>query len=288
MEVYGYYPGCSNKSSSKDYEQSTLAVAKALEVKLKELEDWNCCGTTGATSANPKFSLLLCARNLALAEAEGFSTLVVTCNSCFGMLRRANEYYHAGSEARAWLGKALAKINRKMEGKVAVRHFLDILVNDYGVEKISAKVRQRLEGLKVAPYYGCLIGRPKNEFDDSEFPTSLDRLLEATGAEVVPFDHKSKCCGGALMTTKEDVALRLCEEIFHEAQWRGAQVIAVTCPMCQLNLDAYQDKLNAKFGTRYVFPTPYFTQLLGLALGIGKKELGWGKSFVPFEKAINF
>lgn len=285
---YGYFPGCSNHSSSRDYEQSVQAVARALGIELVELKDWNCCGTTGVSSVSPLFSVALSARNLALAEAQGWPDLVVTCNSCFGTLRRAVTYYQGNHLARQKIEKLMDAIGKQFTGRVRVRHLLDILVNDVGVEAIRQQVVKKLEGLAVAPYYGCLLGRPRNEFEDPEFPQSMDRVLEAVGATVVPFEHKAKCCGGALMTTKEEVALRLVNDILAEATGRGAQVVAVCCPMCQLNLDAYQSKVNQRYHTTYALPVLFFTQLVGLALGLSKKQVALGKGFAPADKAINF
>lgn len=282
---YPYYPGCSNHASSKDYHQSALAVCQTLGVELKELQDWNCCGTTGVSTVDPMLSIMLSARNLALAEKEG-TDLVVTCNSCFSQLMRANDYYFSSRQIREKIADGLHAIGREYRGGVRVRHLLDVLVNDIGLETIQRKAVARLNNLRIVPYYGCLIGRPENEFEDPEFPTSMDRLLEAVGAKVVPFDRKAKCCGGALMTTKEDVALKLCEEILHEAESKQAALIAVACPMCQLNLDAYQSKINAKYFTNYQIPVLFFTQLVGIALGLSKTELALGKTFVPAEKIV--
>lgn len=284
---YAYYPGCSNHASSKDYELSTQAVAKALNIELVDIPDWNCCGTTGVTSVSPLLSAVLSARNIAIAEEEGWNEAVVTCNSCFGMLRRALEFYRDEPATRDKIDRALKSIDRKVHGEFKVRHFIDILLNDIGVEKIAAQAKEPLN-LRVAPYYGCLLGRPRNEFEDAEFPVSMDRLLGPLGAEVIPYDHKAKCCGGALMTTKEDVGLGLVYEIINEAVEGGAQVIAVTCPMCQLNLDGYQNKINAKFKTHFHMPVMYFTQLVGLALGISSVQLGIGKGFISPKQVINY
>ncbi|MEW6661754.1 MAG: CoB--CoM heterodisulfide reductase iron-sulfur subunit B family protein [Bacillota bacterium] len=270
---YAYYPGCSNHSSSIDYDESTKAVFSALGIRLIGLDDWNCCGTTAVSSVDPLVSMALSARNLALVENHGYETLAVTCNSCYSMLRRAGDYCRDSAFAPA-MTSVLASVNRVCQGRVAVRHVLDLLVNDVGVAKIRAIVRYPLNGIKIAPYYGCLIGRPKASFDDSEFPTSMDELLSVVGLEVVPFDRKTKCCGSTLMTSKEDVALALNEEILNESVQRGADGIAVLCPMCHLNLDAYQSKINKKFKTSYNVPVLYFTQLLGMAMGIGEKDLG--------------
>ena len=285
---YWYYPGCSSHASARDYRQSVALISSALGLDLVELEDWSCCGTTAMTSVEPRLSVVLSARNLALAEeAGGEADLVVTCNSCFATLRRAQEQYTTRQEVRAEVDEALAAIGRRYRGTVRVRHLLDVLVNDVGPDAVRERVRRPLSGLRLAPYYGCLLGRPRNDFEDPEEPLSMDRLLEATGATVVKFDRKSKCCGGALITTHEEAALLLVKEILSEAVARGAQAVVTACPMCQFNLDAYQARVNAAFGTRLRIPVIYFSQAVGLSLGFGASELGLGQRFVPAEGVVN-
>ncbi len=282
MRRYWYYPGCSGHASARDYQRSVALISPALGLDLVEVEDWNCCGTTAMTSVEPRLSVVLSARNLALAEeAGGRADLVVTCNSCYAILRRAQEQYARRREVRAEVDEALAGIGRRYSGTVRVRHLLEVLVRDVGLDALRERVRRPLSGLRLAPYYGCLLGRPRNDFEDPEEPLSMDRLLEATGATVVRFDRKSKCCGGALITTHEEAALELVREVLSEAAAREARAVVTACPMCQFNLDAYQAKVNAAFGTRLRLPVLYFSQVLGLSLGFGASELGLGQRFVP-------
>lgn len=271
---YTYFPGCSNHSSSRDYEESTREVCAALGIELVELQDWNCCGTTAVMGVDPMAAMALSARNLALAAAGGSREMVVTCNSCFSTLRRAGQFYQSEPLTRDAVDRALGEVGLTLQKPVPVRHLLDVLLNDVGLDGIGARVSNPLVGLKVVPYYGCLVGRPKNDFDDRENPCSLERLLGTTGAVLLPFEHKARCCGGALMTTKTEVALELCRDILQEAVERGAEVMAVTCPMCHLNLDAYQGQINQRFGTKFNLPILYFTQILGLSFGLREKELG--------------
>ncbi len=159
---------------------------------------------------------------------------------------------------------------------------LDVVVNDIGFEKVRENVIRPLEGLKVAAYYGCLIVRPEfdDPFDDPEFPTSLDALMEALGAEVVDFSMKTNCCGGHMPQISVDTAYDLIYGILNDAQTKGADIIVTICPMCQLNLDAYQAQVNKQYNSRFNLPILYFTQMIGLAMGLSEKELGIGKEFI--------
>ncbi|MHB1652903.1 MAG: CoB--CoM heterodisulfide reductase iron-sulfur subunit B family protein [Desulfitobacteriaceae bacterium] len=282
---FAYYPGCSLHASAREYDESTRAVFEALEVELEEIDDWNCCGTTALPSTNYLFSLLVPARNLAIAEQKG-QNVAVACNSCFVSLRRAKAVYEENPEWRTKMQEALKRININFSGKVQVRHILDIVVNEIGLERIAEKVKRPLHGLKVVPYYGCQIARPHNEFAHPELPTEMDRLLKTLGAQVLRYDHKTKCCGGSHITTKEADTLELNQELLEEANMRGAEAIVVSCPLCQLNLDAYQEKINQRFQTNYQIPVVYFTQLLGAAFGVPLRKLGLNRNLVPAKRLI--
>jgi heterodisulfide reductase subunit B len=167
---------------------------------------------------------------------------------------------------------------------VEVRHPLDILVNDYGVERIVERAPVTLEGLKIAPYYGCQIVRPVFHFDDLDDPVSMDRLFTALGAEVVDYPNKVRCCGGMLMTTAEEVALELNYDLLEAAAQNEANVIVTACPMCQMNLEAYQPQINRAYGRDFHLPVIYFSQLLGLALGIDRRAIGLDSMLIPAPK----
>jgi len=282
---YAYYPGCTLHCTAREYDESTRAVFAALGVELEEIRDWNCCGTSALPSTGYLFSLVVPARNLALAE-EAKLDVAVACNACFVALRRAKKVYSAQPEWRAKMAAALRSIGKELKGEVQIRHILDLVVNEVGLARVKEKIVRKLTGLKVVPYYGCQLSRPRNEFANPEVPEELDRLLRVVGADVLRYDHKTKCCGNALMTTKEEVALELNHELLHEAQTRGADMIVVSCPLCQFNLDAFQDKINARFGTRYHMPVLYFTQVLGLALGIPASRLGIRREVVSAERIL--
>jgi heterodisulfide reductase subunit B len=178
--------------------------------------------------------------------------------------------------------KALAAINLTYDGDTPVRHPLDVLINDVGLDAIKQKVTKPLKGLKVAPYYGCQIVRPYATFDDQYNPTTMDRLLEALGATVVTYPLKTRCCGGSLTGTVEEAGQRLVYILLKEAIKRGADVIATVCPLCQFNLDGYHDKIEAKWGASRI-PTVYFSQLMGLAFGMSEREMALHRGFIPFK-----
>jgi heterodisulfide reductase subunit B len=277
---YAYYPGCSLEASGRPYEESVRAVAKALGIELVELEDWNCCGATAYMSVNETLSLSLSARNLSQAKKIG-DTLVTACSACYTNLRKTEAYLTEFPEMKVKVEAALAQAGIKYEGGVATKHFLQTVVEDVGLNRVKSLVKTPLSGLRVAPYYGCQIARPYGIEDDADNPTMMDRLLEALGAVPTTYPMKTMCCGGSLMGIRKEVALRLCRNILLCAQQYDAQCVAVTCPLCQMNLDAFQSSINKAYGTSFNIPIIYFTQLMGVAFGLDIKGLGLKQSIVP-------
>ncbi|MBS3818953.1 CoB--CoM heterodisulfide reductase iron-sulfur subunit B family protein [bacterium] len=279
---YAYYPGCSLEASAKAYEESTRFVFDALGQKLVEIEDWNCCGATYYMATKETISLVISARNLALAEKYG-NDIVAPCSSCYTILYKTNKILNDNFIMKEKVNQALKKDNLEYNLSLNVRHPLDVLVNDVGIDTIASRANTSLKGIKMAQYYGCQIVRPERGIDDKEDPQLMDRLFKALGAENVYFPAKVRCCGGMLMTTYPDVGLKLTKEILEHAQDNGAEVVVTTCPLCQMNLEAYQDKINKKFKTDLHIPVIYFTQALGLALGGSPKELGLNRQLIPFK-----
>jgi heterodisulfide reductase subunit B len=269
---YAYYPGCSLEATGKPYDISLRRVFDRLGIGLREIEDWNCCGATSYISMNKLAAYSVCARNLAYAEKMGLD-VCAPCSSCYTILSKTNRHVRWRDEHKMKINEVLAAAGLSYSGSLEVLHPLDILSHYYGIERVAERVARRLDGLRVAPYYGCQIVRPMGRFDDSEDPQQLDNLFVALGAEVVPYPVKVRCCGGMLMTTYEDVALGLNRDILLAAVENGAGIIVTTCPMCQLNLEAYQKRINERFGTDIRIPIVYFTQLLGLALGFKPGEM---------------
>lgn len=278
---YAYFPGCSLKGLGRAYEESLLPVMKHLGVELQELADWNCCGATAYMAIDEAKACVLAARNLALAQKAGHGQLLAPCAACYLVLNKTKHYFQEYPAMKRLVDQALRAIGLNYDGNTAVRFPLDVLLNDVGLEALKRQVRRPLTGLKVAPYYGCQVVRPYATFDDQFNPTSLDRLLEALGATVVRFPLKTKCCGGSLTGTVPEAGIRLVYILHNEAKKRGADCLATVCPLCQFNLDGYHHQITAEYGPVLV-PPVYFTQLLGLALGLPEAELGLHRAAIPF------
>jgi heterodisulfide reductase subunit B len=277
---YAYYPGCSLDATALPYGESVRAVAAALGMELVEIDDWNCCGATAYMSVNEVLSFCLSARNLSLAARTG-DPVVTPCSACFTNLRKTEAYLAEFPDIRSKVDQALAEGGIHYAGGVTSKHFLQAVVEDVGLDRIRGMVKTPLEGLRVAPYYGCQIARPYGIEDDSDNPMMLDRLIEALGATPTYYPMKTLCCGGSLMGTREEVALRLCRNLLLCAQQDKADCVAVTCPLCQMNLDAYQSRINRAYGTDFHIPIVYFTQLMGLAFQLKSEDLGLKRCIVP-------
>ncbi len=285
MRYYSYFPGCSTEATAIGLGLAVQAIAKPLDMELIELEDWTCCGSTPYGSLDRLESICVAARNLALAEKTGLD-LVTPCSSCFVTLHGANLQLKQNPRLMEQVNEALAVANLEYHGNVRVRHLMEVLVNDVTPEVIASKVQWGLDGLKVAPYYGCQLVRPDYGFDDPEFPQSLDRIVESLGAEAVSYPLKNRCCGGALIISEESLALGLIRKLLDNAVENGAQCITTPCPLCQINLDAYQSRVNSKFKTNFNLPVLFVTQLIGLALGIEAKSLGLNTNIISPNKVL--
>jgi heterodisulfide reductase subunit B len=281
--------------SAEPYDLSTKAIAAPLGLSLEEIDDWNCCGATEYISINKNAAYALVGRNLALAAQQGVShDVVAPCSACFLNLRKVDHYMGKYPELSDKTNAALAAGDLHYEpGSMRVRHLLDVVVEDVGYEALKTHVVRPLDGLRVAPYYGCLIVRPQwngGSIDprgtDPEYPTHLDRLLRTLGAEVVDFPLKTHCCGGHMTQISADTAYELIRRLLHNASEYEADLIVTACPMCQLNLDAYQAQVNRHFGSAFHLPVLYFTQMIGLAMGMEPATLGIGREVVSAAAAL--
>jgi len=224
-------------------------------------------------------SVCIAARDLALAEKTGLD-LVTPCSACYTTLNRAISQLKQYPDLKGKVDEVLAGVGLEYKGEVRVRHLFEVIYNDIGLEFIESKVVNPLRGLRIAPYYGCQLVRPEPGFDNLHNPQSLDRLITSLGAELVPFPLKDRCCGGSLVISEMDLALGLIHLLLESAASNGAQCIVTVCPLCYTNLDAYQGMVNGKFRTRYNLPVLFFTQLIGLALGVEPKVLALDKGAV--------
>lgn len=288
---YIYYPGCSLERNASAYNDSTKAVAGPLGMAFQEVDDWNCCGAVEFIAVDKMQAYALTARNLALAEQQlsNGENMVAPCSACFLNLSKCDAYLNASPSLAHKVNQALGAGGlHYTPGKVHTRHLLDVIVNDVGYDAVAEKVTKPLYGLRVAPYYGCLIVRPGflDKFDDPEYPTSLDKLMRTLGTTVVDFPMKAHCCGGHMTQISDAIALNMINHLLKNAADYEADVIVTICPMCQLNLDAYQKDVNRALGTNYNIPILYFTQLIGLALGLSASELGFGKEIIDAAPAL--
>ncbi len=277
---YAYYPGCSLEASAVEYDVSARAVFRALGAELVDIPDWNCCGSSPAQAVDYLLSLALPARNLALAEQmPGVETVVATCSACYLSLYQVEQHCQRDAKVRAQLDEVLAAAGLKYEGRVQVRHMLDVLAHQIGPQAVEASKKRDLKGLKVIPYYGCQTVRPYLTYDAPDQPQTMDRLLEAMGAQVLPYSLKTRCCGGINITTAKDVGVKLVAELLTAAE--GADCIATVCPLCQMNLEAYQGDVSRLLGRKVHIPVLYLTQLLGLVLDLPETEVLLNKNIVP-------
>ena len=292
MSEYLYYPGCSLEGSARAYAQSVAAVVAPLGIELHELNDWNCCGATEYLTLSPLRGHALIARNLAIAERQrnGTETLVAPCSACYVNLARTDRFFREGGDFPVRVNTALAADGLHYDGgAVRVRHLLEVIVDDVGLERVAALVKRPLSGLRVAPYLGCLVSRPDYDrrWDEHEQTRALDRLLAALGAEVVDYPLRTACCGGHMTQINPDTAWELIRRLVEAADHAHTDVMATVCPMCQMNVDAYQGEMDRHYKTRYRVPILFFTQLMGLAFGIEPRKLGIGSEVVSPKQALS-
>ena len=270
----GYYPGCSLHSTAADYGRSTEAVCREMNIDLAEVPDWNCCGATPAHSTSEFLAKALPLRNLILAEGAGLD-LVVPCTGCYNVCRQTHGFISRGSSGAMDVNSKVASVmGKRYEGKLRIMHLLEF----FGQEEVQAELRSRvvqpLNGLKVVPYYGCLMLRPAADvaFDDPEQPQMLDRLLEILGAEVRPWSYKMDCCGGSFAIARSDVVTDLTGELVKQARKAGAEAMVTACPLCQANVDTRQAGPG--------MPIVYFTELIATAMGIPGQDRWLGKHII--------
>ena len=271
---YSYYPGCAQHGTAVDYRMSVGAVFHRLGIELEEIKNWNCCGALHVPDRNVRVALS--ARTLGSANGLDIAT---PCNLCYSNLMRAN----TALEETALRNVINEKLTNKYDGSTKPKHLLEVIVKDYGLSKLAEHVKKPLK-IKAVPYYGCLLTRPENKFDSPENPRTLDDLISALGAEPVKYYYKTKCCGGPILITNEDLALSLAKDLLDMA--KGADCMVVTCPMCHLQLDAKQKAVESKYNVKFNMPVIYFTQLIGIAMGLSPQELGMNKHLVPTDELV--
>jgi heterodisulfide reductase subunit B len=272
---YAYYPGCSLSSSGIEFHLSFQYVARALGIELVEVKDWVCCGASSAHATSHLLSIALPVLNLSHAEKEGFDKLIAPCLACLSRFKAANVEMKNDPHLRKKIHEIF---DYPYQGKVKVYHPLEVFL-ELGLDRIRARARKSLKGLRVACYYGCVLTRPPQiaQFDDVENPQSMDSIIQALGGETIDWSYKTECCGVSMTLTFSDIVLKLSNDILREAKEGGASAILVCCPLCQANLDGRQRQIEETYQVRYGLPILYITQVMGLSFGAYPKEVGLEK-----------
>jgi len=280
---YAYYPGCCYHTSAKEYESSTRVVSKNLGLELIEIPDWSCCGSTAAHGKSHLLSVALPSRNIALAEEMGLD-ITAPCAACYQRLAGANKQLVEDKTLREKVNQITGRV---YNGTVDVKSIVEV-IDSLEPESIRARVIRPLKGLKIAAYYGCFLVRPPwvTRYDDPENPNSLDRLMRLVGAETLEWSHKTECCGASLSVSNEKIVLQLVNKILTAAVESGANCLVTACPLCHFNLDLRQKKCNKHLGTKFNLPVFYFTQLLGVAIGLNQQDLCLNTHFMDTQKIL--
>lgn len=277
---YSFYPGCSSQkaASGSNYQTSVDSMCKTLDIQLNAIPDWNCCAASigyGGGGELPRMALS--ARNLALSEqANPGQDVVATCAACWLATRETKERLLEDNGLMEETNLALAEAGLKVKADQNVRHMVEVLVEDFGYEEIGKHVIRPLEGIKIAGYVGCQTNRPFGIDGESfENPMYLDKLTETLGADAVKnYDKKVSCCGGALAFSEPEKSQALIKDIIGAAYDGGADMIVTPCPVCQMNVEVYQDQINAKYNTKFNIPVVYYSQMMSVAYGASAKEAG--------------
>ncbi len=281
-----YYPGCSLQSSSALYDLQSIRVLKELGINLKELEDWNCCGATSAGKTDDFMAIALPARNLGLAESMGLEQMVIPCSACYSRTLVAQKRLEDDSALKDEINAELAK---KVKGTIKVSTILEVLLPAVDSGELVEKADKKLEGLKPACYYGCMLTRFPYDVpasDDVENPQGMEQVLSALGAEPVEWSYKTDCCGASAAVNDPSTASNLMAKIMKDALARGANCIVATCPMCQMNLDLSQDKFCKEHGISQRLPVYFITELIGASMGISPEELQIDRHFIESVKLL--
>lgn len=276
MEI-GFYPGCSLKGTSSEYAQSTLALAKAFDINLVEITDWNCCGATAAHNLNHDLAVALPARVLALAEKDGMKEIVVPCAACYNRLSVTQHELNKDKELKARVSEIL---QMPLSGNLEIMNVMQF-IDKYIADKIEEKVTKPFDH-KVVCYYGCLLVRPQEvlKFDRLEDPQSMDTLMTKIGATSLEWGYKTECCGAGFSVSRTDIVGKLSGKIVKDAMDREADAIIVACPMCQSNLDMRRPHIDSYLKMKTTIPAMFITQAIGLAVGVDREALGLKKLFI--------
>lgn len=272
---YAFFPGCTLESAAGELMISTMKVAEALGIELIELKGWTCCGASHIQDVDDFLATSINARNIALGEKLGTTKIITVCNTCTLMLRTAKDKLDKNEKLRSDVNKGLRSSGLHYKGTTEVTHLLWAIIDDYGLDRLKKKVKRPLTGLKVANFYGCHILMPPNimGFENHRNPQSMEMVAEVLGAESVDFDQRLACCGFHSVFPAEKEVMDLTGKNCLSPKNSGADCLVTPCPLCQMQLDAYQPDAQKKFAEDITMPVLHLPQLIGLALGLSPEEL---------------
>ena len=272
---YALFLGCTIPARGRNYELSARRVAHKLGMELVDLESFICCGFP-VKNADRKSSMILSAYNLSLAQESNLDVCTL-CSSCTSALTETAHHLSEDGNMREGINKGLSRVGFQYGGKVKVRHFARVLYEEIGEDEIKSHFQRSLNGLRIAIHYGCHYLKPSeiyDNFDEVEDPETLDALIALTGASVVDYAGSKRCCGGPVLPVDEKTALAVAKEKLDDIANAGADAICLVCPFCSVMYDGNQKGIESEFGTSYSLPVLYLPQVLGLAMGFDRKELG--------------
>jgi len=287
---YSFYPGCSSQkgASSSNLMNSVRTLCEELDIQLNEIPDWNCCAASiGYAGGGELPRLTLSARNIALSEKhQAGQDLVATCAACWLSTRETAERLEEDKGLMAEANQALAESGLELKNETPIKHMVEVLIEDIGYEEMGKKVKKPLEGIKIAGYVGCQTNRPFGIAGESfENPVYLDKMIDTLGAESIPsYEKKVQCCGGALAFSEPEKSQEMVKGIIEAAYDHGADMIATPCPVCQMNVEVYQDQINATYSTKFAMPVVYYSNLMAVAYGRNAKDAALDGQIIKAKK----
>lgn len=284
---FALYPGCAAQGATPELYQSTMAILGRLGLEVVELKAAACCGAGVVTEAEPEVALAINARTFAQAERLGLDVMTI-CGTCQGVMGSANKHLKGDAALLERINGLLTREGLRYDGRVQVKHLLWIVVRELGLSKLREQVKVPLTELRIAPFYGCYILRPSWDlgFDDPENPTSLEKIIAALGGEPVSYAGRTKCCGFPIILEKESIAMAMNGNNLKEAKEHGAQAMVTPCPLCHMSMDIYQERAGKAVQAKLDLPVLHLPQLIGLAMGIPAKQLGFGRHIVPVDEIV--
>jgi heterodisulfide reductase subunit B len=279
MEL-AYYPGCTLKQSSSFYDCQNKLILDKLGIQLKEIDDWNCCGATSAGKMSDFLSIAMPARNLGIAAQSGLNEILIPCSACYSRTLVAQQYLEKHGDLKDAINAGLSK---KITTSIKIASILEVLLSALDSGKLTQNLAYKPTGIKPVCYYGCMMTRFPFAVpvpDDIENPTGMDRIIEALRIHPIDWNYKTHCCGASAAVNDQQTAFNLMVKIMKDAVARGANCIVVTCPMCQLNLDSYQNRFCDLNGIEERLPIYFITEVVGMAMGLDIERLQIDRHFI--------